>query len=157
MQRTFSNEVRRERTGWRDAELSLRHRDWGYNCPAVDLDFLVVEYNFAKPVALIEYKHIGIHRLINVQHPTMRALLALAELANLPFALAYYDKNPFVFMVDPLNSKSQEWFTKWELLSEYDYVAKLYKMRGNIMALELSKILSTEIPNPYLFRKITYT
>lgn len=30
-----------ERTGWRDEEISARHRIWGVNCPAVDLDFLM--------------------------------------------------------------------------------------------------------------------
>ena len=49
--------VRQERTNWRDQELSARHRTWGFNCPAVDLDFLMVEYNIGKPVGLIEYKH----------------------------------------------------------------------------------------------------
>ncbi len=35
--------VRQERTGWRDEKISQRHREWGYNCPAVDLDFEVVD------------------------------------------------------------------------------------------------------------------
>jgi hypothetical protein len=60
-----------ERTGWRDEELSLRHRlYWGRDCPAVDVDFMLsdapemfddnfrlVEYYHSKPKALIEYKH----------------------------------------------------------------------------------------------------
>ena len=33
-------EVRQERSGWRDMRLSERHRRWGWNCPAVDLDHL---------------------------------------------------------------------------------------------------------------------
>jgi hypothetical protein len=50
------SKVRRERTEWRDLELSKRHREWGLNCPAVDIDFLMVEYYYGKPVALIDYK-----------------------------------------------------------------------------------------------------
>jgi hypothetical protein len=34
-----------ERNGWRDLEMSLRHKLWGFHCPAVDIDFLMVEYN----------------------------------------------------------------------------------------------------------------
>ena len=33
--------VRAERTHWRDEALSERHRLWGYDCPAVDVDFLL--------------------------------------------------------------------------------------------------------------------
>ena len=35
-------EVRPERTGWRDEKLSQRHRMWGWDCPAVDIDFLLL-------------------------------------------------------------------------------------------------------------------
>lgn len=34
-----------ERTGWRDENLSRRHREWGFHCPAVDLGFLLIEYD----------------------------------------------------------------------------------------------------------------
>jgi len=30
-----------ERTGFRDEALSRRHREWGINCPAVDVDWLL--------------------------------------------------------------------------------------------------------------------
>ena len=48
---------RTERLGWRDERLSERHGHWGFNCPAVDLDFVMLEYNHGKPCALVEYKH----------------------------------------------------------------------------------------------------
>ena len=47
--------VKEERSGWRDEMLSQRHRDWGFNCPAIDIDFLLIEYNSAKVKALVEY------------------------------------------------------------------------------------------------------
>jgi hypothetical protein len=46
-------EVKKERSGWRDLELSGRHRRWGWDCPAVDLDFLFLEYDKGKAVALV--------------------------------------------------------------------------------------------------------
>ncbi len=77
-----------ERTGWRDREISSRHRRWGFHCPGVDLDFLLIEYHRAEPVAIIEYKH---HRAArpDLSHPSYRALLALAErVPKLPFLIA---------------------------------------------------------------------
>ena len=41
----------------RDAWLSGRHRVWGSNVPAMDLDFILAEYDKCVPVALIDYKH----------------------------------------------------------------------------------------------------
>ena len=70
--------VREERTGWRDARISARHRLWGFNCPSVDLDFLLVEYHLGKPVGLVEYKHYQAQEP-NVIHPTYRALIDLAD------------------------------------------------------------------------------
>lgn len=46
-----------ERSGWRDQEISLRHRKWGFNCPCTDLDFMLLEYNHGAPVAVVDYKH----------------------------------------------------------------------------------------------------
>ena len=40
-----------------DRELSDRHRKWGHECPATDIDFLLNEYNHGIPVAIIDYKH----------------------------------------------------------------------------------------------------
>ena len=45
-----------ERSGWRDADMSRRHRRYGFDCPGVDLDFVVVEYHLALPVAIMDYK-----------------------------------------------------------------------------------------------------
>jgi len=50
------SKTRPERTQWRDQKLSERHRAWGFNCPAIDIDFLMVEFHTGKPVAIIDYK-----------------------------------------------------------------------------------------------------
>lgn len=39
-----------ERTGWRDERLSRRHREWGFDCPMVDCDFIAVEFDHKEPV-----------------------------------------------------------------------------------------------------------
>ena len=33
-------DVKREVTFWRDLKLLARHRDWGFNVPGEDIDFL---------------------------------------------------------------------------------------------------------------------
>ena len=48
--------VKKERNGWRDEAISLRHRLWGWDCPCVDIDFLLIEFDKSLPVALVEYK-----------------------------------------------------------------------------------------------------
>jgi len=153
--RYFEDGTRKERTGWRDQQISQWHREWGYNCPAVDIDFLLVEYNFGKPVALIEYKHNRIFTTCNLNHPTYKAISELANRSRLPFAIVYYTNEPRGFMAEPVNELSRRWFIKHELLSEYEFVMKLYAIRGNQMAAELAKRLNRQVPNPYEFRHIT--
>lgn len=75
--------VRPERTGWRDIELSKRHRCWGWNCPAIDLDLVLLEYDRGKAVAIVEYKHERTP-LQFPTHPSYQALIDLADRAGLP-------------------------------------------------------------------------
>ena len=67
-------EVRQERTGWRDEALSKRHRDWGWDCPAIDIDFLMIEYDKGKSVALVEYggKTNATNAKENYSHPSLQ-------------------------------------------------------------------------------------
>lgn len=69
-----------ERTGWRDQEISRRHRRWGFHCMATDVDFLLVEHHVGMPIALVEYKHWRA-RPVNLDHPSYLALVALADRA----------------------------------------------------------------------------
>lgn len=140
-------QVRQERTGWRDQKISERHRMWGYNCPAVDLDFLVVEYNVGKPVGLVEYKHEGA-AMPNFNHPTYRALSELANAANLPFLIAFYNNTQWWFKVFPVNTRAKAIFTSSETLSEKEYVTALYKMRSRIIELAVLNKLNTAKPTP---------
>lgn len=141
--------VRLERTGWRDEEISGRHRFWGFNCPAVDLDFLVVEYNLGKPVALIEYKFrtAGV-TLPNFNHATYRALKLLADDRNkpLPFAVVFYRKPEWCFYPVPVNDAAREWFPSSKIYTERDYVTILYKMREREIEKEVLEKLSTALP-----------
>ena len=120
-----------ERTGWRDQAISNRHRNWGFNCPAVDLDFVVVEYNIGKAVAVIEYKCYGAEKP-NIKHPTYRALIDLCNSyrkAPLPFMIVFYCNEDWWFKVYPVNSTAREFYTPGQVMSEKEYVTSLYDMR----------------------------
>lgn len=130
-----SNGVRKERSGWRDEELSRRHRDWGWDCPAKDLDFLLLEYNHSIPVAVVEYKHWR----ASAVDPNAANYKALRNLANgysnhdidaLPCLIARYWKDPWRFIVRPINGKAKECFKAYERLTEREYVSRLYMIRG---------------------------
>jgi hypothetical protein len=121
-----------ERTGWRDERISARHRQWGYNCPAVDLDFLVAEYNVGEPVALVEYKHESAQQA-QLQHPTYRALSSLCRRADLPFMVVYYRPDPWRFLVVPVNERAVAFYRGPQSLSERRFVKSLYVMRERVV------------------------
>lgn len=145
MQEWSSDGVRQERSGWRDESLSRRHREWGFNCPAVDLDFLMVEYNLGKPVGLVEYKHHQA-RMPSLNHATYRALSELATVANLPFVIAFYWPSSWAFRVYPVNNLSQQHFTDPEDFTERDFVRRLYKLRRLKLTEQLEGKLYTLMP-----------
>ena len=143
MQAYTTDGTRLERTGWRDQEISRRHRSWGFNCPAVDLDFLMVEYNMGLPVGLIEYKHHLAH-LPDLRHATYRALCDLADGykdGGLPFLVAFYWPEIWAFRVLPVNRTAQNHFAVNEELSEYDFVSRLYRLRRLVLTSALEKSL----------------
>lgn len=122
-----------ERTGWRDEALSQRHRTWGLNCPAVDLDFVLVEYHYARPCALVEYKHANA-RPTDPTHPTIRAIIALADgyrEGPLPCMVVRYERDPWTFRVVPLNGAAERLYghTEGRPISEQDFVRSLYELR----------------------------
>lgn len=125
----MQKQVKAERTGWRDLRLNERHRQWGWDCPAVDLDFLFLEYDKGKAVALVEYKHerASPQRAI---HPTYQAMIDLGDRAKLPVLCARYADDFSWWKVIPLNSFAKKWVPERLTLDEKQWVALLYKIRG---------------------------
>lgn len=121
-------EVRQERTGWRDAALSERHRRWGWDCPAVDLDFLFLEYDKGLAVALIEYKHENAKPQY-ASHPTYRALIDLGTRAKLPVFACRYASDFSWWRITSLNDAAKVHFER-EQFTEKEWVSFLYKLRG---------------------------
>jgi hypothetical protein len=141
----FIDGVRQERTGWRDQEISERHRRWGASCPAVDLDFLLTEIHVGEPAALVEYKHFGA-RPINPGSAVFTALRKLADRAEIPFLVAWYWPGSWAFRVRPINDLAHQHFENPEDLSERAYVQRLYRLRRLILARSLAESLLDLLP-----------
>lgn len=121
--------VRQERTGWRDAGLSARHRRWGFDCPIVDLDFLVLNYDTGKAVAVVEYKqeHAAVQ---HSSHPSYQAIIGLGNDAGLAVFAVRYAADYSWYRVTPLNAKAREWVPEKTEMIEEVWVDLLYKIRG---------------------------
>lgn len=134
-----------ERTGWRDQAISGRHRTWGVNCTAVDLDLVLVEYHLARPVAIVEYKHF--RAKVELGHANYRALRDLADRAGLPFLIAFYWPETWAFRVHPMNDHALRHFEYGgHLFNEREYVERLYRLRSIFIAETLLPQLGTGLP-----------
>lgn len=137
-----------ERSGWRDEELSLKHRDWGFNCPGIDIDFVMVEYNLGLPVALVDYKHHNAKK-VNLSDANYRALCALADGygdGGIPFLLAYYWPETWSFYVHPVNKLARDIYPpEKRMLSEKRFVKSLYYLRNRVLDEYLSATLRNDV------------
>ena len=134
----IENQVAPERTGWRDEGISRRHRKWGVGCPAVDIDFLLVEYGWAGPAALVEYKNERAQRLV-YSNRSYRALGIVASGACIPFFECRYKSDFTSYEVTPLNGIAKNvWLPDGPAeMSEKQYVTFLYKMRSKPLPSDL--------------------
>jgi len=137
-----------ERSNWRDEALSARHRLYGADCPALDLDLLLVEFDRGIPCGIIEYKHEAAMP-VDLQHPSYRALAALADASRIPFCIVFY-ASPWVFTVYPANTYASEWFTSGEVLTELRFVERLYRIRGRDLPPSLQVRLNDVLPQEAL-------
>ena len=129
----------------RDAWLSSRHRTWGYNVPAMDVDFLMVEYDKCVPKGIIDYKHE--HATLDLTNVGAKTLCNLGNMAKIPAFIVQYghsnqdgwwgevaeDSVPF-FVVWPLNEHASRFMVthqfKTEQIDEVAFVEFLYELRG---------------------------
>lgn len=129
-------EVRQEKTGWRDQRISERHRRWGWDCPAVDVDFLMLEYDRGKAVAVVEYKNEHAKPQYRT-HPTYQALIDLGNRAGVPvFGVRYADDWSW-WRVTPLNDLAKKQVPKQTPMTEEEWVTLLYRVRGTEVPADL--------------------
>ena len=140
----MQKKVKKERTGWRDYGLSERHRHWGWDCPAVDLDFLFLEYDKGKAVALVEYKH-ELAPPQYASHPTYQAMIDLGNKASLPVFVCRYSADFTWWRVVPLNPKAKEALPATKKMTEAEWVTFLYRLRGYEPPMELLRGLTVAV------------
>ena len=122
-----------ERTGFRDdLALNDRHRLWGDNVPAVDIDWLLVEYDRRVPVALIDYQHAAGSLDAKLGGSNLEAFTRLADMAGLPAFVVRY-RQPWEFSPYGLNDIALGVMPDARRLDEESYVRWLYRLRGRRM------------------------
>jgi len=126
--------TRLEQTGWRDEWISKRHRTWGYDLPATDIDFILLEYSNQEPVALIEYKTVGSMRYLGTEKAIRdhRPVSTLAAMANLPAFIVAYDTKNIAFYVKSTNHAAER-ITEynWLMMNETSFIDFLRDLRIN--------------------------
>lgn len=137
-------EARQERTFWRDEGLSQRHRRWGWDCPAVDIDFLMLEYDNGKASALVEYKNEHAKPQY-VSHPTYQAMINLGDRAGIPVIACRYSDDFSMWRVVPLNAKAREFIPERVELDEASWVRLLYRIRGREISDDILEGMKIEI------------
>lgn len=120
-------------TDYNDAVISDWHRTLGWNMPAVNIDFLMVEYDRGQPKAVVEYKHQNAKN-IHYDHPTFRAVRELCSprVDELPFFLTVYTHDFSQFRVRPMNVAAWQQLSSpvTKNLSEGEYIQLLTKVRN---------------------------
>jgi len=137
-----------ERTSYRDLSFLRRHREWGWNCPGEDIDF--IEYDHKLAVALLEYKmrynlqNCIVPRETEKGFTNLAALIDVGNRASLPVFIVFY-KHKWNFRIFPLNYFANEKQPPQEILSEFRFVQFLYQLRGRELPQEVSLKLKSNI------------
>lgn len=127
----MQRQVKPELTGERDLALNNRHRLWGVDCPAADIDLLMVEYDRASPVAMVEYKKESAE-IPGHNTATMTALRRLADNAGVPFYVTRYSPgfSRWEARAGNANAKMTLDNSYWLTGDEEWWVRFLYRLRG---------------------------
>lgn len=108
--------------------LSDRHREWGWNCPAVDGDQMIfLEYDRSNPVALIDFKGIN----PNKSPTNTEAWRRMCDERDrpVPFWEVHYREKPWRFFRKPIN-KAARAVQDQKPISELKFVTWLYGLRN---------------------------
>lgn len=117
--------------------LSHRHREWGHDCPAVDLDFVLAEYNHGVAVAIVDYKH----HLEDIASTNGRTHQVLADFHDVdghqyPFFIARFWPDTWAFKVRAMNDRARLHLctAEWQPCNEQQYVRMLYRLRKDALS-----------------------
>jgi len=115
-----------ERSGWRDARLSVKRRQWGF-CWGCDIDSVWVEYESREPAGIVEYKH---ERATQIATASLDAVRRLGDRAELPAFLSIYSDDLKFWTITPLNGHARHYVERETTLSEAEWVALNHDIRG---------------------------
>lgn len=135
-----------ERTGWRDKEISERHRIWGDDLACTDLDWIVIEYRYSTNYAIIDYKHGNRYGIDFTQSSPIQAQIRHCDEAGKPHFIVFYWPYSWRFIITPMNEKARTIIVEYgmnteDVLSELEYVSFLYRLRGLDVPESVSKSL----------------
>lgn len=131
--------VRQESTGWRDKSLSLRHRDWGYDAPFVDVDYVWIEYDKRKVMGLFDYKRDTVD-LPDQSDASLSAIRDMADRGRVPFFVVRYSGDLRHFETNCWSDVAHLGWAAYHQrrLDEYHYVEFLYKLRARVLPLNVA-------------------
>ena len=110
----------------------------------MDLDFLFLEYDRGKAVAIVEYKHESAQPAYPA-HPTYQAMIDLGNRADIPVFGVRYAADYSWYRVTPLNPKAKEHIPKRQEMDEAGWVAFLYQLRGYRVPISVIENLGVDI------------
>lgn len=129
--------------GKRCAKISPRHRDYGHNLPCDDIDHLIIEYDHALPVGLVEHKHANWNpNSLLKRNTSLEALKVIAggqpcvkcghPSTEQPLLVGQYDPDhDWWWRVFPLNRAAEIYLPhKVNALTETEYRALLFRLRN---------------------------
>jgi hypothetical protein len=148
-----------------DFNASNRHRQWGDNLWMADIDFLVIEYSLNRITAMIDYKlNYPKNKYYDFKkQPGIKALIALCNMAGLPFFIVCYCQSidPNTVVVDGPRNERRTWGLKNISVlamnataigilnnekdrdfTELNYVKFLYKLRDEDIPDDIEQLLS---------------
>lgn len=109
-----------------DVAIKDRHRLWGFDVPAADIDWLVTEYCYRKAKALNEYKHAEAKRE-NTLGANLDSMVDLARSARKHAYMTRWQSEPhWAFEVHSLQPGDR----RVRRMSERQYVEFMYQIRG---------------------------
>ncbi len=150
--------VRKERTNWRDPYLDELHNNYNYDIPCENVEFLMVEYDLARPVAIVDYRYNGNN------NPASEPVRIMCDSRDepIPYIIVNYyidDSINVIASIDVhcVNDVAMIKIGDRNNISENDFVELLYSIReervpgraaeGRRIAASLSRILSITQPS----------
>lgn len=145
-----------------DEGFSQRHRQWGYDCPADDIDQIVadvpmgdkdvpstmlVETSYGRPYALVEYKHERGLQVDRSRYARQWGVYTwMADRCGIPAFCVFYRREDYAMYIVPLNDIAKGYCKQEKWVPERLWVKVLYRFRGMDIPERLYSALNSSYP-----------